>query len=122
MAVRVFARLRERDRRERFVLGVWRQHALHRWLTFHDRRGTYGSSLAMAYVAYSASIAASTALNWWLTEMLGMHHLVAWLVALTSSVAMNYSLLERYAFPEVTVDGTEVAHGAGRTGSPSDLS
>lgn len=82
------------------LIGVWRQHALHRWLTFHDRKGSYAASLGMSYVAYSTSIVASTILNWILTDAFGMNHLIAWAIALGSSVAMNYTMLERFAFPD----------------------
>jgi len=85
------------------MLGVLRQHALHRWLTFHDRPVGYASSLGMTYVAYALGIAGSTALNWWFSDVLGFHHLVAWLVAVGSSVALNYVMLERFAFPAAAV-------------------
>jgi putative flippase GtrA len=80
------------------LIGVWRQHWLHRVFTFHDRRVGYLNSLWLAYVAYSLSIVGSTALNWWLTEVLFVHHLAAWTMCIGGSVALNYFLLERVAF------------------------
>ena len=80
------------------IVAVWRQHALHRFLTFHDRQVRYVKSLGLAYVAYSIGIVGSTALNWWLTQILDIHHLVAWAVCIASAVIMNYFLLERFAF------------------------
>jgi len=80
------------------VLGVWRQHALHRLLTFHDRNVGYMSSLGLAYVAYSLGIVGSTVLNWWLTEVVNLHHLLAWGICLASATGVNYFLLERLAF------------------------
>jgi putative flippase GtrA len=80
------------------VVGVWRQHGLHRLLTFQDRRAHYATSLGLAYVAYSIGIVGSTALNWWLTQFLNFHHLLAWLLCVASAVVVNYFLLERVAF------------------------
>lgn len=80
-----------------YLLGIARQHALHRWLTFQDRRG-YWSSLGRAYFAELFLGTVSTAANWWLTEVLDMHHRAVWAFCLLLVASLNLVLLRRFVF------------------------
>jgi len=80
-----------------FAMGIARQHALHRWLTFtHDT--PYWSSLGRAYVMYSGSAAAGTLLNWGLTAGLGINHRIAWMICLLTTAMISLIFLKRYVF------------------------
>ncbi len=84
-----------------FLLGVVRQHALHRSLTFSgeaDRRGAYWPSLGRAYVLYSGSLLWGTGLSYVLTEGLGLHHRLSWLLCLLSTAAISLVFLKRFVF------------------------
>lgn len=80
-----------------FAIGIARQHALHRWLTFtHDT--SYWPSLGRAYVMYSGSAAAGTLLNWGLTAGLGINHRIAWVICLLTTAMISLIFLKRYVF------------------------
>jgi putative flippase GtrA len=69
-----------------FGIGIARQHALHRWLTFtHDS-------------PYSGSAAAGTLPNWALTAGLGVNHRIAWVICLFTTAAISLIFLKRYVF------------------------
>jgi putative flippase GtrA len=80
-----------------FVIGIVRQHALHRWLTFRPHP-PYWPSLGRAFVLDLAVLLISTALNWALTEQWGVDHRVAWLACLLTSAVLGLALLKRFVF------------------------
>jgi putative flippase GtrA len=80
-----------------FGIGIARQHALHRWLTF-THASPYWPSLGRAYVMYSGSAAAGTLLNWGLTAGLGVNHHIAWVICLLTTAAISLIFLKRYVF------------------------
>jgi len=80
-----------------FCIGIARQHALHRWLTF-THESPYWPSLGRAYVMYSGSAAAGTLLNWGLTAGLGINHRIAWVICLFTTAAISLIFLKRYVF------------------------
>jgi putative flippase GtrA len=80
-----------------FAIGIARQHALHRWLTF-TYRTPYWRSLRRAYVMYSGSALVGTLLDWVLTQWLGVNHRVAWLICLMSTATISLVFLRRYVF------------------------
>ncbi len=81
-----------------YLIGVARQHALHRWLTFHSRASPYWKSLGRAYVMYSGSLLVGAGLDWWLTSQWGVHHRLAWLVCLCTTAAISFFFLKRFVF------------------------
>ncbi len=83
-----------------FVIGVARQHALHRWLTFLHKT-SYWKSLAKAYVMYSGSLFVTSALNWILTEELLIHHRIAWGLCLIATGLISLIFLKRFVFKPV---------------------
>lgn len=87
-----------------FLLGVARQHGLHRWLTFSDRASPYWSSLSRAYVMYSGAFVAGAALDWILTEQVGMHHRLAWACCLLTTMTISLGFLRSYVFAESHTD------------------
>jgi putative flippase GtrA len=82
-----------------FLIGVSRQHALHRWLTF-ARPGRYWPSLVRAYVMYSGTAVAATALNWILTVQIGINHNLAWLACLVLTGLISLVFLKQFVFGE----------------------
>lgn len=81
-----------------FLLGVGRQHALHRHLSFHGRPAPYWRSLGRAYVMYSGSMLFGAGLNWVLVEVAGLHHRLAWLCCLMSTATISLVFLKRFVF------------------------
>jgi putative flippase GtrA len=81
-----------------FTLGVARQHGLHRWLTFSEQGSPYWPSLRRAYAMYSGSMVFGAALDWGLTEQLGVHHRLAWFFCLISTATISLVFLKRFVF------------------------
>jgi len=80
-----------------FILNIARQHALHRSLTF-EHSGPYWPSLGRAYVMYSGSAAATTALNWRLTTIGGLNHNAAWAICMGLTATISLAFLKRFVF------------------------
>jgi putative flippase GtrA len=79
------------------TIGIARQHALHRWLTFHHFT-PYWKSLFRAYLMYSASLVLTSGLNWYLTEIIQMHHRIAWIICLLLAAMISLIFLRKYVF------------------------
>jgi putative flippase GtrA len=80
-----------------FAVGVPRQHALHRWLTYVDQT-PYWDSLKRAYALYTSLVVLTTSLNYLLVEELHVHHRIAWLICTTSAGAINLFVLKRFVY------------------------
>ena len=80
-----------------FVLGVARQHALHRTLTF-TQKSLYWSSLGKAYLFYSISALLGACANYYLTSVLGLHHRLVWLICLGITASISLLFLKRLVF------------------------
>lgn len=80
-----------------FLVGIARQHGLHRVLTF-THHSPYWPSLARAYVMYTGSLVWGSGLNWVLTELLGVNHQIAWFCCLMSTAAISLLFLKRFVF------------------------
>jgi len=81
-----------------YLVGVVRQHALHRWLTFADD-GPYWQSLGRAYVLYTSLLVLTTLLNYVLVEYLQLNHHVVWLICISVVGAINLFALKRFVYP-----------------------
>lgn len=81
-----------------FVIGVTRQHALHRWFTF-KHVVPYWDSLVRAYFYYSGCAITGAGLNYILTEVLNMHHRFAWGLCLLYTALISLFFLKRIVFP-----------------------
>ena len=84
-----------------FVIGVVRQHGLHRWLTF-DEKPPYLSSLLKAYIMYSGSLIMSTSLNWFLVESIYLNHRLAWLICISMNAVVSLFFLKKFVFSSKT--------------------
>jgi putative flippase GtrA len=84
-----------------FFIGVARQHALHRWLTF-VHKPPYWKSLFRAYAMYSMSFALGSCLNWIFVERLLLNHRMAWFLCLFVTTAISFFLLKKYVFKQPT--------------------
>lgn len=80
-----------------FIIGVARQHALHRWLSF-KHPVPYWRSLGRAYVMDASAALLTTGLNWLLTGPWELDHRVAWLACMVVVAAYDFVLLKRYVF------------------------
>jgi len=80
-----------------FILGVARQHALHRWLTFQSK-SSYWKSLMRAYVMYSTSLILGTILNFILINHFNFNHRIAWLACLGLTACISLFFLRNYVF------------------------
>ncbi len=83
-----------------FIVGVARQHGLHRWLTYSERDSPYWVSLGRAYVMYSGALVIGASLDWTLTEKVGMHHRLAWVCCLVTTATISLFFLKRFVFVE----------------------
>ncbi len=80
-----------------FLLGVIRQHWLHRMLTFtHD--SPYWPSLKRAYLFYSVSAFLGIGVSYLLTVRLGLHHRLAWAACLLLTASISALFLKRLVF------------------------
>ncbi len=80
-----------------FLIGIARQHALHRYFTF-QLKTSYFKSLFRAYVVDVGALFFSTGLNWFLSEILHWNHRTVWVCCLLSTAFISLILLKRYIF------------------------
>lgn len=81
-----------------FIIGIFRQHHLHRNLSFPGFRARYSVSLRREAFASLCVLAASAGLNYLLVTVAGLHHRLAWAFCLTSVAAFEYALMKLYVF------------------------
>lgn len=84
-----------------YIFGVWQQHGLHWNFTFERNNLSYFKSLRGSYIAYSMGLFISISVNFSLVEVFEIHHQLAWLFSVGSSVAVNFVFLKKYAFPDI---------------------
>jgi putative flippase GtrA len=80
-----------------FLIGIARQHGLHRVFTF-THKSPYWRSLGRAYLFYSASAIIGSALNLYLTKILSIHYRLAWLSCLVITALISVLFLEKLVF------------------------
>jgi len=81
-----------------FTIGIFRQHHLHRTLSFPATRLSYGDSLRREVLASIVIIVASAGLNYALTVLVGLHHRLAWIACLVSVATLEYALMKLFVF------------------------
>ncbi len=81
-----------------FVIGVFRQHHLHRYLAFPKTTERYGVTLQREWLASLTVFLFSVGLNFYLTEKLSFHHRIAWAACVTSAAGLEYGLLKFFVF------------------------
>ncbi|MCA0869974.1 GtrA family protein [Seohaeicola saemankumensis] len=81
-----------------FVIGMFRQHHLHRVLAFPATRVRYGVSLQREWLSSVLVLIFGLALNYFLTERVGLHHRYAWATCLISVAGLEYGLLKFFVF------------------------
>ncbi len=80
-----------------FVIGIARQHALHRHFTF-SHKTPYFKSLFRAYIVDIGSLVFSTGLNWFLSEILQFNHRLVWACCLAATALISLVFLKKYIF------------------------
>lgn len=83
-----------------FVIGIFRQHHLHRVLSFPENALPYAATLKRDIVASIGVFLLSTALIYTLTEFLGLHHRPAWLAGIIFVALFEYLVLKFFVFPQ----------------------
>ncbi len=80
------------------IVGIWKQHGLHRIFTFTDSREDYFISLLKGYLSYSFMIVSGTSCHWFLVSILGVYHYYSWLITQVIHVAISFLILRRFVF------------------------
>lgn len=83
-----------------FVIGIVRQHALHRYFTF-AHKGSYVKSLYKAFVVDIGALVFSTVLHLFLVEVVHLHHRWVWGICLLSTALISLVFLKVYIFRPV---------------------
>lgn len=81
-----------------FLIGVFRQHHIHRVLSFPNSVFSYSGSLSREAVASIIILIAGAGLNFLLTQRFGIHHRMAWGSCLISVAALEYGLMKFFIF------------------------
>jgi putative flippase GtrA len=84
------------------LIGIWKQHGLHRIFTFTDSRGPYFRSLARGYIGYSIIIISGTSFHWFIVSFIGIYHYYSWLMTKGVMLSFSFFVLRRFVFkPEI---------------------
>ena len=83
-----------------FIIGTARQHALHRHFTFLFKTH-YWESLYRAYILDFGVLVSTSALNWFLTEIIHVDHRLAWFSCLVLTAIMSLIFLKQFVFKKV---------------------
>ncbi len=81
-----------------FFLGIFRQHHLHRTLSFPETHTTYETSLRREALVSTCIIVTSAGLNLWLSKVAMIHHRLASGFCLISVAALEFVLMKLYVF------------------------
>lgn len=84
-----------------FIIGIARQHALHRRFTFFHK-GPYFKSLYKAYIVDIGALLYSSGLHWFLSEILHLDHRLTWVICLLSTTLISVLFLKKYVFKVTT--------------------
>lgn len=84
-----------------FIIGIIRQHALHRYYTF-EYKISYFKSLYKAFVLDFSVLMLTSGLNWVLSETFNLHHRFVWLLCLLSSAIMSLFFIKNYVFQKMS--------------------
>jgi putative flippase GtrA len=80
-----------------FIIGVVRQHALHRYFTF-SHKTPYFKSLYKAYILDFGGLLYSSGLNWILSNTFKLNHRLVWLCCILSTALISFVFLKKYVF------------------------
>lgn len=83
-----------------FIIGTARQHALHRHFTFLFKTH-YWESLYRAYILDFGVLVSTSALNWFLTEIIHADHRLAWFSCLVLTAIISLIFLKQFVFKKV---------------------
>lgn len=81
-----------------FLIGIFRQHHLHRTLSFPATTTSYQTSLRREILASLVVLLAGSSVNFVLTESFAMHHRLAWVLCLLSVAGLEYALMKFFVF------------------------
>ena len=81
-----------------FLIGIFRQHHLHRTLAFYKSTRSYSGSLSREAAAALLILIIGIFLNFWLTNHWDIHHRAAWAICLVSVAMLEYGLMKFFVF------------------------
>lgn len=81
-----------------FAIGVFRQHHLHRYLSFPKTTARYEVTLQREWLASLIVLIGSVGLNFYLTQTLSLQHRIAWVACVVSAAGLEYGLLKFFVF------------------------
>lgn len=81
-----------------FIIGVFRQHHLHRTLSFPGTIRSYSGSLWRVCAMALLVLVIGTSLNYWFVQYLQFNHRAAWAGCLISVAALEYALMKIFVF------------------------
>ncbi|GGE61888.1 GtrA family protein [Actibacterium pelagium] len=81
-----------------FTIGIFRQHHLHRTLSFPKARLSYLSSLQREIAASVLILLIGVILNYSLTQVFDLQHRVAWGLCLVTVSGIEYALMKLFVF------------------------
>lgn len=81
-----------------FIMAIFRQHHLHRNLSFPNNQNSYLVSLSREILSSVWILCASAGLNYGIVSALGLHHRAGWVICLIAVAALEYALMKFYVF------------------------
>lgn len=81
-----------------YVVGVLRQHHLHRRFSFPDSHTTYKTTLLRDILSSVTLLFVGTLLNWVLVGVLHLNHRLAWLICTATIAALTLVLIKAFVF------------------------
>jgi putative flippase GtrA len=81
-----------------YLIGIFRQHHLHRCFSFPDTGLAYNASLLRDATSSVTLLILGSVLNWILVEAFALNHRLAWLVCTATIAAATVILLKKFVF------------------------
>ncbi len=83
------------------LVGIWKQHGLHRMFTFTDSRDSYSRSLGKGYLGYSVIITSGTLVHWFIVSILGVYHYYSWFITKAFNLSFSFLVLRKFVFKPI---------------------
>ena len=87
------------------LVGIWKQHGLHRMFTFTESREPYLRSLGKGYLGYSVIIASGTLVHWFIVSTLGVYHYYSWFITQAFNLSFSFLVLRNFVFKQTIEEG-----------------
>ena len=81
-----------------YVIGVLRQHHLHRRFSFPESRASYNTTLSRDILSSATLLFMGTLLNWVLVDRLRLNHRLAWMICTGTVAVLTLVLIKTFVF------------------------